>query len=88
MDEATSALDYESEALIQRNLHQIGANRTLLIVAHRLASVRDCDQILVLDKGQIIDRGTHKELLGRDGLYADLWHLQTEGYSHKEVRCA
>ena len=88
MDEATSALDYESEALIQRNLHQIGANRTLLIVAHRLASVRDCDQILVLDKGSIIDRGTHAELLSREGLYADLWRLQTEGYSHKEVRYA
>jgi len=88
MDEATSALDYESEALIQQNLNQIGANRTLLIVAHRLASVRDCDQILVLDNGQIIDRGTHKELLGREGLYADLWRLQTEGYSGKEVSCA
>jgi subfamily B ATP-binding cassette protein HlyB/CyaB len=87
-DEATSALDYESEALIQRNLNQIGANRTLLIVAHRLASVRDCDQILVLDKGQIIDRGTHTELLNRAGLYADLWRLQTEGCSDKEVRCA
>lgn len=85
LDEATSALDYESEALIQRNLAQIGANRTLLIVAHRLASVRDCDQILVLDRGQIIDRGTHNELISRDGLYADLWHLQTQGYSHKEV---
>ena len=88
LDEATSALDYESEALIQRNLNQIGANRTLLIVAHRLASVRDCDQILVLDKGQIIDRGTHTELLEKPGLYADLWQLQTEGYSHKEVHCA
>ena len=88
MDEATSALDYESEALIQRNLNQIGANRTLLIVAHRLASVRDCDQILVLDKGSIIDRGTHSELLSREGLYADLWGLQTEGHSHKEVRYA
>ena len=88
MDEATSALDYESEALIQQNLNQIGANRTLLIVAHRLASVRDCDQILVLDKGSIIDRGTHAELLSREGLYADLWRLQTEGYSHKEVRYA
>ncbi|NVK01290.1 MAG: ATP-binding cassette domain-containing protein, partial [Oceanospirillaceae bacterium] len=88
LDEATSALDYASEAHIQRNLSLIGADRTVLIVAHRLSSVRDCDQILVLDAGRVVDRGTHAELLARDGLYSDLWRLQTEGFSSKEVRYA
>jgi len=85
MDEATSALDYESEAHIQRSLSQIAANRTLFIVAHRLASVRDCDQIVVMDAGRIVNQGTHAELLSQPGLYSDLWQLQTQGYQHKEV---
>jgi len=88
LDEATSALDYASEAHIQRNLSLIGADRTVLIVAHRLSSVRDCDQILVLDAGRVVDRGTHAESLARAGLYSDLWRLQTEGFSSKEVRYA
>lgn len=81
MDEATSALDYESEAHIQRNLNTIGAQSTLLIIAHRLASVRQCDQILVIEEGRISDRGTHAELLSRPGLYTQLWQLQTQGMS-------
>ena len=88
LDEATSALDYESEAHIQRSLSQIGTDRTLLIVAHRLSSVCDCDQILVLDAGHIVDRGTHEELLSRKGLYRTLWALQTQGLSQQEVSYA
>ena len=85
MDEATSALDYESEAHIQRNLNTIGASCTLLIVAHRLASVCQCDKILVLEKGRIIDSGTHDELLARPGLYSRLWALQTNGVTDQSM---
>lgn len=85
MDEATSALDYESEAHIQKNLNTIGASCTLLIVAHRLASVCQCDKILVLENGRITDSGTHDELLARPGLYSRLWALQTHGVTDEST---
>ncbi len=75
-DEATSALDSKSEKAIQAELRAIAQNRTTLIIAHRLSTVVDADQILVMDKGRIIERGTHDALLGQQGLYAQMWNLQ------------
>ncbi|MCC2640056.1 MAG: hlyB [Nitrospira sp.] len=77
-DEATSALDYESEAIIQQNMGQISKGRTVIIIAHRLSTVRLAQRIYVLDKGQILEDGTHEDLLKRNGLYARL-HRHQEG---------
>ena len=77
-DEATSALDSKSEKAIQAELRSISQNRTTLIVAHRLSTVVDADQILVMDQGHIVERGTHRELLALDRLYAQMWNLQKQ----------
>ncbi len=77
LDEATSALDYESEAIIQHNMARICHGRTVLIIAHRLSSVRNAHRIVVLDKGSIVEVGAHDALLNTpDGLYARLWRMQ------------
>jgi subfamily B ATP-binding cassette protein HlyB/CyaB len=77
LDEATSALDYESEAILQRNMAQICRGRTVLVIAHRLSSVRQADRIVVMDKGAVVETGSHAVLLQRPGgLYAHLWSLQ------------
>ncbi len=72
LDEATSALDVETERLVQDALDKLMANRTTIAIAHRLSTVRDADQILVLDRGEVVERGTHDELVARDGRYAQL----------------
>ncbi len=76
MDEATSALDYESERIVQENMGAISKGRTVFIIAHRLSTVRHCDQIVVLDQGQIIEAGTHEELLQSNGYYTKLYGYQ------------
>ncbi|MCU4718358.1 ABC transporter ATP-binding protein [Halapricum hydrolyticum] len=76
LDEATSHVDNETELQIQQSLEAIAGDRTTFVIAHRLSTVRDADAILVLDDGQIAERGTHEDLLDRDGLYADLWRVQ------------
>ena len=77
LDEATSALDYESEAILQRNMSAICQGRTVIIIAHRLSSVRQSPRIIVMDKGRIVEEGPHAELLQRPGgLYAHLWAMQ------------
>ncbi|PKG38883.1 type I secretion system permease/ATPase [Psychromonas sp. Urea-02u-13] len=77
-DEATSALDDESQALIQENMKEIARSRTVIIIAHRLSTVCDCDRIITLEKGQISESGDHKQLLALGGCYARLWALQQE----------
>jgi ATP-binding cassette subfamily B protein len=77
LDEATSALDPESEALVNANLARIARGRTMLIVSHRLSSLTECDQILVLERGSRVDMGPHRALLERCGLYRQLWAQQT-----------
>jgi ATP-binding cassette subfamily B protein len=76
LDEATSHLDSESEALIQEALKRVMAGRTSIVIAHRLSTILAADQILVMDRGEIVERGTHEELLNQDGLYASLYRTQ------------
>lgn len=75
-DEATSALDYQSERIIMQNLNQIAAGRTLLMIAHRLSTVRRCDTILVIDRGKVMEQGSHEELMAGKGLYYKLYIQQ------------
>jgi len=87
LDEATASVDTATERLIQQALQRLMANRTSFVIAHRLSTIRDADQILVLHHGQIIERGTHEELLELDGLYARLARIQNttfieEGFAH------
>lgn len=77
LDEATSAVDNETEAALQRSIRKISKNRTTLVIAHRLSTVRHADRILVMDDGEIIEDGTHDALVGMDGVYARLWSVQT-----------
>lgn len=79
LDEPTSALDAQSEAAVQQALDALSEGRTTLVIAHRLATVLHADKIVVLDKGKVVDEGTHAELLARDGLYASLYRLQFGG---------
>jgi ATP-binding cassette, subfamily B, bacterial len=76
LDEATSALDAEGEAAVQKALQRVMENRTTLVIAHRLATVQRATRILVMDKGEIVDQGTHMELIRRGGLYSRLAELQ------------
>lgn len=76
LDEATSALDAQSEQVVQDALDRLSAGRTTIVIAHRLATIRSADKIIVMDRGQVRDQGTHEELLERGGIYADLYRLQ------------
>jgi subfamily B ATP-binding cassette protein HlyB/CyaB len=81
-DEATSALDYESERIIQDNLGRICQGRTVFIIAHRLSTLRNADTILVLDKGELVEQGSHAELVARRGIYHHLFSQQADHLTH------
>lgn len=80
LDEATSALDSESEALIQDALWKLMDNKTAIVIAHRLSTIQKMDRIIVLDNGKIIEEGSHKELIRKNGKYAELWNRQSGGF--------
>ena len=78
LDEATSALDIHTEREIQAALDRVSTGRTSLVIAHRLSTVIHADEIIVLDEGEIVERGGHEALLARGGLYAGMWSRQRE----------
>ena len=80
LDEATSALDSEVEAAIQDCLNSVMENKTVLAIAHRLSTIAQMDRLLVLDKGRVVESGTHSELVAHNGIYAKLWAHQTGGF--------
>ncbi|MGB2686891.1 MAG: ATP-binding cassette domain-containing protein, partial [Candidatus Saccharimonas aalborgensis] len=80
LDEATSALDSESEKLIQASLGDLMKDRTSIVIAHRLSTIAKLDRIVVLDRGTIVENGTHGELLQQHGIYAKLWAHQSGGF--------
>jgi ATP-binding cassette, subfamily B, bacterial len=88
LDEATAHLDSESEAAVQRALAQALTGRTSLVIAHRLSTVREADQILVVDEGRIVERGRHEDLLRRGGLYTELYSTQFEAQAEREPAAA
>jgi len=85
LDEATSALDSHTEKDIQDELNRVAENRTTLVIAHRLSTIVDADEILVLDRGAIVERGTHQELLAHGGLYASMWNRQREAQLARDI---
>ena len=81
LDEATSALDTLTEKSVQEALDRLGSERTVLVIAHRLGTIRNADNILVLKDGLVAEQGTHDELIEKDGLYAEMWNMQLQGTS-------
>ena len=84
LDEATSALDSHTEKEIQDALDRVSKGRTTLVIAHRLSTIVGADEIIVLDQGEIVERGTHAALLARGGLYASMWNRQREAEEARE----
>ena len=78
LDEPTASLDADNEAMVQKALDEIAKERTVIMIAHRLKTVRGAEQILVLQNGRIVQNGTHDQLAGQEGLYARLWELQNQ----------
>ncbi len=77
LDEATSAVDNETEAALQRSIMKVSQNRTTVIIAHRLSTIRNADRIIVLENGNIVEDGTHKELVENGDIYCRMWAVQT-----------
>ncbi len=85
LDEATSALDSEVEAAIQESLNELMAGKTVIAIAHRLSTIAAMDRLVIMDRGRIVEQGSHAELLRRGGLYADLWKRQSGGFLGQEA---
>ena len=85
LDEATSALDSEVEAAIQSSLGTLMAGKTVIAIAHRLSTIARMDRLIVLERGRIVEEGSHDELLRHGGLYAELWTRQSGGFLAKEA---
>jgi ATP-binding cassette, subfamily B, multidrug efflux pump len=88
LDEATSALDSEVEAAIQESLFSLMEGKTVIAIAHRLSTLTQMDRLIVLDKGNIVESGTHAELAAGTGIYADLWTRQSGGFIADELEAA
>jgi ATP-binding cassette subfamily B multidrug efflux pump len=88
LDEATSALDSEVEAAIQEQLYNLMANKTVIAIAHRLSTISAMDRLIIMEKGRIVEDGSHEELLRRGGLYASLWARQSGGFLFEERQSA
>lgn len=87
LDEATSALDSESEKYIQEGLLELMKDKTALVIAHRLSTIKHLDRIVVLDKGKVVQDGTHDELVAKkNGMYAKLWSHQSGGFIEEEPK--
>ena len=86
LDEATSALDSEVEAAIQESLYQLMEGKTVIAIAHRLSTIAAMDRLIVLDEGQVVEQGTHQELIESGGIYAQLWEHQTGGFIGDDIR--
>lgn len=78
LDEATSSVDTRTEALVQQAMYKLTEGRTSFVIAHRLSTIRDADLILVMEKGDVVESGTHEQLLKKDGLYKELYYSQFE----------
>jgi ATP-binding cassette subfamily B protein len=87
-DEATSALDTQSERAIQNELDRLSRGRTSLVIAHRLSTVVDADEIIVLEHGRIVERGSHAQLLAHSGVYANLWQMQLRADTENEANAS
>jgi len=85
LDEATANIDTETELLIQEALQRLTAGRTSIIIAHRLQTIQEADRVMVLDQGEVVEIGSHEELLGADGLYATLHSLQFQDADPTDV---
>jgi ATP-binding cassette, subfamily B, multidrug efflux pump len=85
LDEATSALDSEVEAAIQQSLYRLMQGKTVVAIAHRLSTIAAMDRLIVMDKGRIVEQGSHRELLAAGGIYARLWEHQSGGFLGEEA---
>ena len=88
LDEATSALDSEVEAAIQENLYKLMQGKTVIAIAHRLSTIGAMDRLVVMDKGRVVEDGSHEALIAKGGLYAQLWRRQSGGFLLEQKQAA